>query len=50
MKVPKRHQLLLTGEPHIVVAKTVNKMEGLLAACGAPVLFIHLRCIKTYCE
>src|SRR5215471_21097415 len=35
MKVPKRHQLLPTGELHIVVTKTVNKMEGLLAACGA---------------
>ena len=38
MKVPKRHQLLPTGQPYIVVAKTVNKMEGLLAACGASLL------------
>jgi hypothetical protein len=30
---------LQTGEPHSVVAKTVSKMEGLLAVSGASLLY-----------
>jgi hypothetical protein len=30
---------LLTGEPHNVVAKTVSKIEGLLAVSGASLLY-----------
>jgi CRP/FNR family transcriptional regulator, cyclic AMP receptor protein len=33
-----KHQLQ-TGEPHIVVAKTVSKMEGLLAVGGASLVY-----------
>jgi CRP/FNR family transcriptional regulator, cyclic AMP receptor protein len=30
---------LQTGEPHNVVAKTVNNLEGLLSACGASLVY-----------
>jgi len=33
-----KHQLQ-TGEPHSVVAKTVSKLEGLLAVSGASLVY-----------